>query len=238
MISPAAAIGSWFAEVRQHRMDILAALILLVIVSMIVVNALYLQPGPHPAPFFAVKTAVRGDAPIGSIAAVPRPRPAEAGVSRTPAARSRVDIVSDLQRELLRRGFYDGPVDGVNGPKTDAAIRDFEQHAGVKLSGEPNEDMLRTVTQSTAKTKAPATAQTARRDPLGDLIAPPAKRVMAVQRALSDFAYAQLKPTGTLGPETKTAIEKFERERRMPVTGLISDRLIRELAAATGRPLE
>src|SRR5262249_55952847 len=45
-------------------------------------------------------------------------------------------------------------------------------------------------------------------------------------------------PTRTVGVETTTAIERFERERKLPVTGQISDRLLRELAAVTGRPLE
>ena len=61
---------------------------------------------------------------------------------------------------------------------------------------------------------------------------------MAVQRALSDFGYGQIKPSGQFDPATKTAIEKFERDRKLPVTGQISDRLVRDLAATTGRPLE
>jgi peptidoglycan hydrolase-like protein with peptidoglycan-binding domain len=55
---------------------------------------------------------------------------------------------------------------------------------------------------------------------------------------LTDFGYGQIKPTGIPGPETVEAIEKFERSRKLPVTGRVSDRLIRELAAVTGRPLE
>ena len=48
----------------------------------------------------------------------------------------------------------------------------------------------------------------------------------------------QIKATGVYDPETRSAIEKFERDRRLPVTGQLSDRLVRELAAMTGRPLE
>jgi peptidoglycan hydrolase-like protein with peptidoglycan-binding domain len=66
----------------------------------------------------------------------------------------------------------------------------------------------------------------------------PSKRVLAVQRALADFGYAQIKPTGVLDPETQVAIERFERERKLPVTGQVSDRVARELASITGRPLE
>ena len=62
--------------------------------------------------------------------------------------------------------------------------------------------------------------------------------MLAVQRALSDFGYGPVKPTGALGPETRAAIEKFERDRKLPVTGQLSERLVRELSATTGRPLE
>ena len=73
---------------------------------------------------------------------------------------------------------------------------------------------------------------------IGDLIMSSSRRVVAVQRALSDFGYGPVKATWLFGPDTKAAIEKFERDRKLPVTGQISDRLLRELAAVTGRPLE
>ena len=62
--------------------------------------------------------------------------------------------------------------------------------------------------------------------------------MIAVQRALNDFGYGPVKATGIYGPETIAAIQKFERDRKLPVTGQISPRLLRELAALTGRPLE
>ena len=67
---------------------------------------------------------------------------------------------------------------------------------------------------------------------------PGSRRVAAVQRALTEYGYGQLKPTGTLGSDTQAAIQKFERERKLPVTGQMSDRLVRELIAVTGRPIE
>jgi hypothetical protein len=67
---------------------------------------------------------------------------------------------------------------------------------------------------------------------------PGSRRVAPVQRALTEYGYGQLKPTGTVGSDTQAAIQKFERERKLPVTGQMSDRLVRELIAATGRPIE
>ena len=93
----------------------------------------------------------------------------------------------------------------------------------------------------TSNAKAPSGRAAApapvRNDPIAELIAP-TKRVLAIQRALADFGYGQIKPTGVYDAGTQAAIEKFERDRRLPVTGQISDSLVRELAAMTGRPLE
>jgi hypothetical protein len=64
------------------------------------------------------------------------------------------------------------------------------------------------------------------------------RRVAAVQRALTEYGYGQLKPTGTVGSDTQAAIQKFERERKIPVTGQMSDRLVRELTAVIGQPID
>ena len=64
------------------------------------------------------------------------------------------------------------------------------------------------------------------------------RRIAAVQRALTDYGYGQLKPTGLIGADTQAAITKFERDRKLPVTGQMSDRLVRELSAMTGRPID
>ena len=64
------------------------------------------------------------------------------------------------------------------------------------------------------------------------------RRVAAVQRALTEYGYGQLKPTGIAGSDTQAAIQKFERARKLPVTGQVSDRLVRELTAMIGHPID
>jgi hypothetical protein len=65
-----------------------------------------------------------------------------------------------------------------------------------------------------------------------------ARRVAAVQRALTQYGYGQLKPTGAVGADTQAAIQKFERDRKLPVTGQMSDRLVKELIAMIGHPID
>jgi Putative peptidoglycan binding domain len=67
---------------------------------------------------------------------------------------------------------------------------------------------------------------------------PASHRVAAVQRALTEYGYGQLKPTGTIGTDTQAAIQRFEREHKIPVTGQMSDRLVRDLAAMVGHPID
>lgn len=67
---------------------------------------------------------------------------------------------------------------------------------------------------------------------------PAVQRIAAAQRALTEFGYGQVKPTGVLGPETQAAIERFERERGLPTSGQLSDRVLRELSIVTGRKLD
>src|SRR5436853_5088134 len=68
-----------------------------------------------------------------------------------------------------------------------------------------------------------AIPQSAKADPIAGQIASSA-RVAAVQRALTDYGYGQLKATGTVGADTQAAIQKFERERKLPLTGQVSER--------------
>lgn len=202
----------------------------------IFVNALYLQKGPHPAPIFATRPLATRSEPV----ILPSPRiQSHAAATAPKTVSSAVQLTADIQRELSRHGFYDGAADGIWGAKTDSGVRDFVQASGLTIKPEADEALLRALIASPVKMAGAQIASTApvRHDPIAAIIAP-SQRVLAIQRALADFGYGQIKPTGTYDPDTRTAIEKFERDHRLPVTGQISDRFVRELAAMTGRPLE
>jgi peptidoglycan hydrolase-like protein with peptidoglycan-binding domain len=226
--------------IRNAR-DCFVLIVAALAIAVIFINGLLLQPGPHPAPIFAVRPPpIASTDPTGAIVATqPRRRPAGAEGDRTAsvATRMRAEIISDMQRELARRGFYDGVIDGIDGAKTDAAIRAFEQAAGLKPSIELTEALLQTIARSTIKASAAGRTSAPREDPIAGVLIS-SRQVMAVQRALSDYGYGPLKPTGVYDADTRAAIERFERERKLPITGQISERVMRELVALIGRPLE
>jgi len=227
--------GRLAAAIGRHPREFVGILMSTLAIFAIFANALFLQHGPHPAPIFATRAPLVQQTPV----VLPRPRATAPAVAPATVARSQAQIIGDIQRELSHKGFYDGAVDGIWGAKTDAAARDFVQAAGLKINADASEGLLRTIVTSnaTAQSSRAAAPAPVRKDPIAELIAP-TKQVLAVQRALTDFGYGQITPTGVYDPETKAAIEKFERDRRLPVTGQISDQLVRELAAMTGRPLD
>jgi Putative peptidoglycan binding domain len=225
--------GRVAAAIAQHPREFVAIVVSTVAIFAIVINALFLQKGPHPAPIFAARPLLQKEAMLP-----PRPPGAQSHLGSDLAAQARVQLIANIQRELSRKNFYDGPSDGIWGSKTDAAVRDFLQASGLKVNPEANENLLRAISNFVVKPPTAAAAPNPpATDPIAKLIAP-SKRIVSIQRALADFGYGQIKATGLYDPETRSAIEKFERDHRLPVTGQISDRFVRELAAMSGRPLE
>ena len=121
----------------------------------IVVNVLFMQLGSHPAPLLMaakVEKAKQSAAKPAQVAPLPRvdtvPPPVTPKLLAPHALRTPKEIITDIQRELARRGYYDGRVDGLYGPRTDGAIRDFEQATGLQPSAQPDEALLQAITRS------------------------------------------------------------------------------------------
>jgi peptidoglycan hydrolase-like protein with peptidoglycan-binding domain len=223
-----------------------------VAVVAILVNVLLMQSGSHPAPLFkpaeaepkAAHPATKppASAPVQRADLVPPPVTPKLVAPHAP--RTPGEIITDIQRELARRGYYEGPVDGLYGPRTDGAIRDFERAAGLKPSAQPTEALLQAITRSPPRAGKGATGSTPSAGPSTVQAVTPAQptpapaQVIVVQRALSEFGYGQIRPSGMLDSDTQRAIAGFERQRNLPITGQLSDQLIRELSAATGRTLD
>jgi len=190
--------------------DMVAGLIAAAAICAIVANALFLQAGRHPSPMFG--SVVTLPAPqVAVVSPLPRPRPVEL------AARP-VEAEPPEPRPVEVRGAdtrSSDPKPGNVDPMT---------HLVVKSTSAPATTPANVVRPPAP---IPATAQSAG-----------ARRVAAVQRALTQYGYGQLKPTGAVGADTQAAISKFERERKLPVTGQMSDRLVRELTAVIGHPLD
>jgi hypothetical protein len=204
--------------------DTVAGAVAFTAVSAIIANAIFMQAGRHPSPMFGGSVAVPMAAPAPA-SPLPRPRPIEAAAKPAdakPAEARLLDAKPPETKSVEIRPVEAKPVE------TKSA--DPPAHL-VRAPGAPS-----VVSTSVIRPPAPIPPPS-RNDPAGDLITSP-HRVASVQRALTEYGYGQLKPSGTVSSDTQAAIQKFERDRKLPVTGQISDRLVHELTAMTGRPID
>ncbi len=215
--------------------DTVAGLLAFAAIGAILANALFLQTGHHPAPMFGSVIVMP---PPGPAAAnlLPRPRPVEAD-----AGVLEPRIVVDSPRAAEPRASESGAAEPRAVEPRVAEPRTVEARPVEKAVGPRPADPLGNLVKATGA--VPVTSSKALRPPApipASARAEPSgpRRVAAVQRALTEYGYGQLKPTGAVGTDTQAAIAKFERERKLPVTGQVSDRLVRELAAVIGHPIE
>ena len=197
--------------------DMVAGLLAASAICAILTNALFLQAGRHPSPMFS--SVVTLPAPQAAVVSpLPRPRPVELA-SEPPEIRPVAVRGADPKHVETRSADPRG-----DSRNPDAKNPDPMANLVVKSTGAPT---AAPANVGRPPAPIPATAQSAG-----------ARRVASVQRALTQYGYGQLKPTGAVGSDTQAAISKFERDRKLPVTGQMSDRLVRELSAMVGHPIE
>jgi peptidoglycan hydrolase-like protein with peptidoglycan-binding domain len=139
-------------------------------------------------------------------------------------------LLTEIQRELAKRGYFKGEPDGKPGPRTTKAIRDFQFAQRVAVDGKPSEPLLRDI-QAT---------KTTMKDELLDLVrnagadGPPQRTVRDIQKALNKAGYGPLKEDGQWGPTTRQALTRFEQDNRLPLKGEPKGQNIKTLASVTG----
>jgi len=87
--------------------------------------------------------------------ATPQQTPPAAGQS-TAAINLTRDQILQLQQALNDNGFDAGPVDGVLGPQTSAALKRFQSKAGLQPTGHIDQQTLALVGMSGSAPQAPA----------------------------------------------------------------------------------
>jgi hypothetical protein len=202
--------------------DMVAGALAFAAVTAIVANALFLQAGRHPAPLFGSVVVMPPVVPT-SASPLPRPRPVEAAAS--------IAEPKSIEPKTADPKAAD--------PRA-ADLKAADPRAADPRTADPMTNLVK------ATSAAPVVPSAIPRPPAlipgsagSDAVAGTGShRIAALQRALTEYGYGQLKPTGTIGPETLAAIQKFERARKLPVTGQVSERLVRELTAVIGHPID
>lgn len=183
----------------------------------IAVNALFLQSARHPAPFFRQSEA-RAVEP--EAAPVPPSRPADAALlppvrPASPALERTASTATPASREAAR-------------PAPAAAAPSNAGSSTVVPRTEARGDAIAALLREGRPASAPTPPAS-----IPNATPEQTRRIMAVQEALKKLGHS-ITPDGVAGPGTRAAIEQFERTQKLPVTGQMNPRVVKELSARAG----
>jgi DNA invertase Pin-like site-specific DNA recombinase/peptidoglycan hydrolase-like protein with peptidoglycan-binding domain len=140
--------------------------------------------------------------------------------------------VKTLQRSLRRLGWAPGPIDGLFGPRTEAAVLGFQAARGLAADGVAG--------PATWRTLAHALKQPLRRG-VGFATPNGSPRVRALQRRLRRAGLRPGPVDGRYGPRTEAAVARLEHSRRSTPAGnparATSTALARAAWSASALPL-
>lgn len=204
----------------RHPLRTLVSLACGVIALSFIVNILFMQSGPHPAPLFAGSDSKRAPAQ-------------EARATAAPAEIARVDAAGAESASIARVVPKPAPPAASHAPRSappsivappPARPAEAQKPAAKQPEFDPIAQFLRGVSPP-----APATTGSTN-------VAAEARRVGAAQRALARLGHT-VDIDGIYGPGTRAAIQKFERDNKLPVTGELNPRTMKALSTRASIPI-
>ena len=163
-------------------------------------------------------------------AAMPMAALAQGGERPTYEKPLSAQAIHDVQARLRALGYYGGPIDGAWGPGTRAAVERFQRDRRLAVSGQLNQATVTAMGLDPDRLQARgyAARPAAPRERATAEVGP--RTTEAVQSRLRRAGFYHGAIDGVWGPNTRIALERFQRERRLSVTGTPS----RETLAALG----
>jgi peptidoglycan hydrolase-like protein with peptidoglycan-binding domain len=157
-------------------------------------------------------------APEAGSSAAPGVMRVATSVDQMPSDMARA-YVEKLQRELGIRGYAAGPIDGIMGSRTRAAIRAYQRDVGLQVDGIASKELLEYMMfNDGGATSGPVPIPSL--DPVF---------VRSLQIELVERGYYHGAIDGIAGPMTQRAVENFQRDAGLVVNGAMDQRLLEEL---------
>jgi len=184
--------------------------------------------------------------------------------TKKPAAKKTSGISSSKVREtqtaLKKQGFDPGPIDGIMGPMTMTALRNYQSHNKLEATGtltkETENSLLGGATASREKPGVQRTKPsegTTHPDKSKDMSQHPGttttpeslglrekssvssiEDVRHIQQSLSDLGYNPGDANGMMNSQTQQAVREFQWFNNLPVTGVIDDQTKMAIDAQAG----
>lgn len=136
---------------------------------------------------------------------------------RAAEPRYSAELIRSVQLTLNNRGFRAGTIDGLLNSSTRTALKDFQKSENLEETGHLNPQTLSALGIPPERHTAEVTRSRVDRQHADNSGA----TVREVQRRLVSLGYYMGSADGVLGPSTRAALNGFQRDHKLPVTGRI-----------------
>lgn len=151
--------------------------------------------------------------------------------------------IASMQRALIARNLYQGEADGVWGPKTESAVKNFQTQSGLESTGVLNEPTARALGLDTGAVERQAVSGTDAPAPAGAVTPSQAKvedsttnvkletlsqnQAQEMQQRLQLLGYYRGPVDGKVGEGTRAALQRyFQHQADLARQGVISNATI------------
>lgn len=134
--------------------------------------------------------------------------------------------IRSAQQQLKSQGYYNGSVDGIDGPMTRSAIRNYQSQNNLAVNGRLDHETrssLGVATSGEANRSAVESSATP---------APSSPTISASQRCLQQKGFYKGDIDGNMGPETQAAIREYQKNSNLNVTGRLDQATLSSLGVS------
>ncbi|WP_208437845.1 peptidoglycan-binding domain-containing protein [Bartonella taylorii] len=139
-----------------------------------------------------------------------------------------------MQKKLAKLGLYDGPLDGVEGPKMRHAIAIWKKKATREMQNDisPNpttDEIALLIKQSEMEIANETTKTSAMPRSKETVLEPPVTDIIRVQKALRIFGNREVIVTGVEDQKTRESLKQFQKMFDLPITGKIDHTILMKM---------
>lgn len=120
------------------------------------------------------------------------------------------DQIRQAQQRLKDLGFYEGQIDGIYGPETEAALREYQARQGLQVTGALTQETQQALAHS--QQKGPQQAEKAMDQNL----------IRQAQERLKEAGFYTGPVDGAYGPKTEEALREYQQAKGLKETGSLT----------------
>ncbi|WP_318246497.1 peptidoglycan-binding protein [Guptibacillus algicola] len=152
--------------------------------------------------------------------------------SQTLSIGERGQAVSDIQTKLKNKGYYNYSVDGIFGPITEKAVKQFQKAKGLSVSGVVDQATENALNAAPAKAKPSQEAEQTLK------VGARGVEVSTVQQQLKNKGYYSYTVDGIFGPITEKAVKQFQSANGLSITGVVDGKTKEKLSGTTSTQVQ